>query len=109
MDDEIQQMLEDLPSDLLERGWRFVPSESRESQQSRVPHSAPWYRAVYRRPFDDRLDSERGTSATYDKLTRHQIVRISTNGDHSLSWSDARQDAIQRMQTADAKRGRDGV
>jgi hypothetical protein len=100
MDDEIAQMLEDLPPDLLERGWRFVPSDSR------VATISTWHRAVYQRPFDDRLDRARGASMTYDKLTRSQIVRISTNGDHSPSWSDARQDAIQRMRTADAKRRR---
>ncbi len=85
-------------ADLRERGWTFSPSESRAAQ------SASWCRAVYQRPFDDRLDRERDASATYDKLTRRQIVRVSTSSDHSSSWPDARRDAIRRMHEADVSR-----
>lgn len=95
MDDETVRMLEDLPDDLRERGWTFVPSASR------APWSASWHRAVYHRPFDDRLDRERGISATYNRLTRRQIVRVSTHSDHSPSWHDARQDAIRRIAFVD--------
>ena len=99
MDDETVRMLEDLPADLLARGWRFVPLDSRAAQ------TALWHRAVYHRPFDDQLDTEKNAAAAiYDKVTRHQIVRVSTSSDHSLTWGDARRDAIQRMRTADAKR-----
>ncbi len=100
MDDETVRMLEDLPADLIERGWTFVPSESRAA------HMVSWHRAVYHRPFDDRRDSERGAAATYDKRTRHQIVRVSTSSDHSPSWHDARRDAIRRMHEADARHRR---
>ncbi len=101
MDDETVRMLEDLPPDLRERGWEFVPSASRAAQ------SAPWHRAVYQRPFDDRLDSESEYAATYDRLTRQRTVRVSTSSDRSPSWEDARRDAIRRMHEADAKRRRD--
>jgi regulator of extracellular matrix RemA (YlzA/DUF370 family) len=103
MDDETVRMLEDLPADLIERGWTFVPSESRAAKV------VSWHRAVYHRPFDDRRDSERGASAIYDKLTRHQIVRVSTHNDHSPSWDDARRDAIQRMREEDGKRRWDAM
>ncbi len=103
MDDETVRMLKDLPADLLERGWTFVPSESRAAKV------VSWHRAVYHRPFDDRLDRERDASATYDKQTRHQIVRVSTSSDHSPSWPDARRDAIRRMRMADARRRRDAM
>ncbi len=100
MDTETVRMLEDLPADLLERGWEFVPSESRASNIS------SWHRAVNARPFDDRLDSESDYAAAYDRLTRQRIVRVSTVSDHSPSWHDARRDAIRRMRTADARRRR---
>jgi hypothetical protein len=98
MDPETLQMLQVLPADLLERGWKVSVSASGVSK-GETPH----YRAVYVRPVDDRLDIEKASAATYDKLTRQQIVRVSSFGDHSPNWHDARRDAIQRMRTADAR------
>ena len=96
------ELLQTLPTDLVERGWQLVVAESRVVQSA----DGPRYRAVYSRPFDDRLDREQPQAAVYDYRTRLRIVRVSTLRDHSPSWQDARQDAIRRMREADAKRRR---
>ena len=95
------QMLQTLPDDLVERGWQLSEAES-----ELLTWEIPRHKAVYVRPFDDRLDFEALHSAVYDKVTRQQIVRVSTLSDQSASWDEARQDAIRRMRETDAKRRR---
>jgi hypothetical protein len=51
MDTKALRMLTDLPADLVERDWQIVRSASR------VADISSWHRAVYHRPFDDRLDT----------------------------------------------------
>ncbi len=99
VDAETVQMLQSFPADLRERGWALVIAESRVMGSV----DGPRYRAVYVRPFVDRLDLERGSAATYDPQTRQRIFRVSTLNDQSASWHDARQDAIRRMREAEAK------
>lgn len=96
------QMLQTLPDDFRERGWTLVVADSG------VIHSADGsrYRAIYSRPFDPALDAESLQWVAYDKVTRQQIVRISTLKGQSGSWRAARRDAIRRMREADAKRRR---
>ena len=77
MDDETVRMLTHLPADLRIRGWQFVPAVSRASE------SSSWHRAVYRRPFDDRVDTGNEYAAVYDRLNRQHIVRVSTVSEHS--------------------------
>ncbi len=102
VDADAAQLLQDLPDDLLERGWAVVVTDSRVIQSA----DGPRYRVVYSRPFDDRLDTEAIQSAAYDPRTRQHVVRVSTLKDCSPSWHDAHQDAIQRMREADARRRR---
>ncbi len=78
MDSDTLQLLEDLPADLLARRWTLLEPESGRAK------SAPWHRAVYRRPYDAALDTEYG-SAVYDNTTRHRVVRVSTLKDQSGS------------------------
>ncbi len=101
-DAETVQMLQELPADLQARGWTVVVAETRMVQST----NRVQYRAIYSRPFDERLDTEAFTSAAYDPRTRQHIVRVSTLKDQSPSWHDAHQDAIQRMREADARRRR---
>ena len=96
------QMLQTLPPDLVERGWQLVVAESGVLQWV----DGPRYRAVYSRPFDDRLDREQPQAAVYDYRTRLRIVRVSTLKYHSPSWQHARRDAIRRLREADARRRR---
>ncbi len=95
------QMLQTLPPDLVERGWQLSVSESEV-----LTWETPRYKAVYVRPFDDRLDRENPSSATFDPRTRQQVVRVSTLKDYSPSWHAAHRDAIRRMREADARRRR---
>jgi len=101
IDHDTVQLLQELPDDLRERGWRLSVSESRA-----LKGESPRYAAVYSRPVDGRLDLENLHLATYDKQTRQQIVRVSTYQDHSPTWEAAHRDGIRRMREADAKRRR---
>ncbi len=98
MDDTTLAMLDDLPTDLQDRGWALSRADSAAAK------TAPWCRAVYVRPFDDRCDNQPVTAATYDRQTRRRILRVSTHLDRSPNWQAARRDAIRRMREADAKR-----
>jgi hypothetical protein len=82
MDDETVRLLQALPADLRERGWRLSAAESDVLQWETVR-----YTAVYVRPFDAHLDRESPSSAAFDQRTRQQ-------------------DAIRRMREADTKRRR---
>ncbi len=101
MDAESVQMLRTLPDDLRERGWQMSEAES-----ELLTWEIPRHRAVYVRPVDGRLDIHSPHAVAYDKVTRQQIVRVSTLSDQSASWHDARRDAIRRMRDADARRRR---
>lgn len=81
IDDATVQLLQDLPADLLERGWQLSVSESEV-----LTWETPRHKAVYSRPFVDRLDRLGMSWPVYDKRTRQQIVRISTHQDRSPTW-----------------------
>lgn len=98
-DAKTMQLLGELPADLRDRGWALSPADSRRQGTQ----TTPWYRAVYVRPFADRLDRSGGSWPIYDRRTRDRIVRISTFQDRSASWEDARRDAIRRMRALDAQ------
>jgi len=102
IDRDTVQLLGDLPADLVARGWAFLESES-----GRVK-SAPRYRAVHSRPYDDHRDHQPVIGAVYDKWTRQRILRVATYQDRSPNREAAREDAIRRMREADAKRRRRG-
>jgi len=96
MDIDAIRLLQDLPIDLNAQGWQW------ERSQSGAPKTLTrtTYNAVYARPFDRGIDPEE--SAYHYK--RHWYVWVSTTGHESASWDEARQQAIELMREADAKR-----
>jgi len=97
------RLLEDIPWDLVVRGWRLSPAESSVQKGPVVT----WYDAVYTRRFEPDIDH-----AALAEYPRHHspnqvehVVRVSTlTHAWSTSWADARDTAITLMREADAKR-----
>ncbi len=99
MDGDTLRMLQDLPSDLQERGWELVVSESGVLRWGAEPR---YFKAVYMRAFDQGVDDEHRVAMVY-RNGRH-CVRVSTNQLRSSSWDDAFQDAMKLMRQIDARR-----
>ncbi len=96
MDIDAIRLLQDLPIDLKAQGWQWERSQSGVIKTL----AETGYKAVYARPFERGIDS--------DDLAHHHkgqwYVRVSTNQQDSASWDEARQQAIELMREADARR-----
>jgi O-methyltransferase involved in polyketide biosynthesis len=93
-----QQVLAQIPDDLKAIGWEWVHSES----NAVTTMGSAWHKAVYVRPFEQGIDDEGAVTIVYQNDRRW--VRVSTAGNHSVSWDAAHEEAIELMREADAKR-----
>jgi hypothetical protein len=102
-DGDAMRLLDNIPSDLKVRGWRYSYTESSVQKGPAVT----WYDAVYIRRFESDIDdaalAEHPPHNSHNQLAH--VVRVSTLiSAWSKSWTDARDTAIALMRAADAKR-----
>ena len=102
-DGDAMRLLDNIPSDLKVRGWRYSYAESSVQKGPAVT----WYDAVYIRRFESDIDD--AAMAECPSQSSHSqsdhIVRVSTLiHAWSKGWADARDTAIALMREADAKR-----
>jgi len=93
-----QHVLAQIPDDLAAMGWEWVRSES----EPVTTMGSAWYKAVYVRPFEQGIDDEGVVTVVHQSDRRW--VRVSTAGNHSVSWDAAHEEALELMREADANR-----
>jgi hypothetical protein len=97
MDDATRRALRNIPDDLRELGWEFVPEESHEHGDG----VSRWYTAVFARPYWHGRDD-----VAFVGLIHTAFVRIALSGAMPVSAMEARRHTIAQMRMVDRLRRR---